>query len=133
MNMKIKLLIIICMLSGVNARIFSQDCKLNKDIKIKTEYTDSIYEVKYKGMGKYPFVKKIIELGYVPNTSLSIEIANCDYYLPIINNPKLILFLNTINDGDMIKIKIRFFRNKKNKLLQPIVVIQDILKYGGNE
>lgn len=116
------------MLSGVNVRIISQDCKLYKEVKVKTEYTDSIYEVKYKGMGKYPLAKKILELGSTPNTSLSISIEDCDYYLPMVNNPKLISFLNTINGGDIIKIKIRFFRNKKNKLLQPVVVIQDILK-----
>lgn len=128
MNLKIRILIIIYILSGVNVRVFSQNCKLDKDIKIKTEYTDSIYEVKYKGMGKCPFVNKIFELGYVPNTSVSIAIGDCDYYLPIVNNPKLILFLNATNVGDVIKIKIRFFRNKKNKLLQPVAVILDILK-----
>jgi hypothetical protein len=127
MKTKIILLIIIYLVSWYNAHLFSQDCKLYEDIELKTDYTDRIYEVIYNGMGKCPLSNIILELGYVPNTSLSIALGNCDYYLPIVNNPKYISFLNTVNYGEMIKIRLRFYRNKKNRLMQPIVVIKEIL------
>lgn len=110
--------------------LFGQECNFYNIQNYKNEVFDTIYVVNFQSIGKCSLLTNIDELGYVPNSSMSFSIGNCNYYIPMLDSLfDIFSTLDLFYDYNVqIRIKVRYYKNEKYNG-NSLAIITDIIEF----